>query len=470
MTKLKYIGKVLIGYSLVFILPIIVGLIYDEKVIEFVIPGLISLVLGLLLNSLKVKNNGNIYARDGFFIVSLSWIIICLIGALTFSINKDLNYIDAFFETVSGFTTTGASVFREVESLDKSILFFRSLTHFIGGMGVLVFVMALVPLSRKDKSMHLLKAEMPGPTVAKLVPGIRKTLLYLLGIYFILTLLEIIILLIFKVPLYDSIVLSFGTAGTGGFSILNDSLASYTMGAKYTVAIFMLLFGVNFNIYFLAIMGDIKNALKSEELKVYFGIYFLSVLFVIINTCHMFTSMPESILSSVFHVSSIMTSTGYSIGDVNIYPTNVRVLMMLLMLISACAGSTCGGFKVSRLIIGFKVIKRDLKKLVHPNSVHSIRFEGKKLSEETITSTTTFLMLYCIIIILLMFIVSFDGFSLETTMNAVFTTFANVGLCFNISNFSEFSNLSKIVLSIGMLLGRLEIFPFLALATDIYKK
>ena len=357
MTKLKYIGKVLIGYSLIFILPIIVGLIYHESVFEFIIPGILSLVLGLILNSIKTKDNGNIYARDGFFIVSLSWIIICLIGALTFYLHNDLNYIDAIFETVSGFTTTGATTFKHVEEIDKSVLFFRSLTHFIGGMGVLVFVMALVPLSRKDKSMHLLKAEMPGPTVAKLVPSIRKTLLYLLGIYFILTFLEIIVLLICKMPLYDSVVLSFGTAGTGGFSVLNDSLASYTIGAKYTVAIFMLLFGVNFNIYFLAIMGHLKNALKSEELRVYFGIYIFSILFVFINTYHMFATIPESILSSVFHVSSIMTSTGYSIGNVNIYPTSVRVLMMCLMLISACAGSTCGGFKISRLIICFKVIK-----------------------------------------------------------------------------------------------------------------
>ena len=470
MTKLKYIGKVLIGYSLVFLLPILIGLIYKENIIPFLVPSLISLLLGILLSSIKVRDNGNIYARDGFFIVSFSWVMICLIGALTFYLHNDLKYVDAVFETVSGFTTTGASTFKQVEGLNKSILFFRSLTHFIGGMGVLVFVMALVPLSRKDKSMHLLKAEMPGPTVAKLVPGIRKTLLYLLGIYFILTLLEVIFLLIFKMPLFDSIVLSFGTAGTGGFSILNNSLASYSIGAKYTVAIFMLLFGVNFNIYFLVIMGDIKNALKSEELRVYFGLYLFSVIFVIINTYHMFTSMPETILSSVFHVSSLMTSTGYSIGNVNIYPTNVRVLMMLLMLISACAGSTCGGFKVSRLIIGFKVIKRDLKKLVHPNSVSTISFEGKKLSEETITSTTTFLLLYFVIIFFLMFIVSFDGFGLETTMNAVFTTFANVGLCFNISNFSDFSVISKVALSIGMLLGRLEIFPFLALVTDLHKK
>lgn len=465
----NYIGKVLIGLSILFIFPIIVSLIYHESFIIFIIPQIISLVLGLLLNLIDTKK-GTIYARDGFKIVALSWIIISIIGALPMYLNKDASFIDSLFETISGFTTTGATIFKNVESLNKSILFWRSFTHFIGGMGVLAFVMTIIPLSKNDKSMHLLKAEMPGPTVAKLVPNIKKSLIYLYVIYILLTIIECILLVIGKLNFFDSLLISFGTAGTGGFSVLNSSIATYSVFNKYVIAIFMFLFGVNFNIYFLILMGNIKSALKSEELKVYIAIFFISVIFIFFNTVGIIGNISDTIMQSVFHVSSIMTSTGYSIGDINIYPTASRILIMILMLISACAGSTCGGFKISRLIISFKSIMRDLKKIVHPNSVQVITFEDKKVSEDTIKNTNTFLFLYIILIIIIMIIVSFDGYSLETTINSVFTTFANVGLCFNISNFADFSNLSKIVLSIGMLLGRLEIFPIIALITDIKRK
>ena len=272
-------------------------------------------------------------------------------------------------------------------------------------------------------------------------------------------------------PAFDALLLSFGTAGTGGFSVLNSSLATYSIGAKWTVAIFMLLFGVNFNIYFLIIMKDIKNAIKSEELRVYLGIYLASVILIVINTYKYFSNIGDAILNGAFHISSFLTSTGYSIGDVNIYPTNCRIIVLLLMLISACAGSTCGGFKMSRLIICFKKIRRDLTKLVHPNLVKDLKFEGKKLDEKTVESTTSFLLLYVILIIIIMFITSFDplNLSFSETINATFTTFANVGLAFDISNFALFSPLSKITLSIGMLLGRLEIFPILVLFTNINK-
>lgn len=465
----NYIGKVLIGLSILFIFPIIVSLIYHESFIIFIIPQIISLVLGLLLNLIDTKK-GTIYARDGFKIVALSWIIISIIGALPMYLNKDASFIDSLFETISGFTTTGATIFKDVEGLNKSILFWRSFTHFIGGMGVLAFVMTIIPLSKNDKSMHLLKAEMPGPTVAKLVPNIKKSLIYLYFIYIVLTVIECILLVIGKLNFFDSLLISFGTAGTGGFSVLNSSIATYSVFNKYVIAIFMFLFGVNFNIYFLILMGNIKSALKSEELKVYIAIFFISVIFIFFNTVGIIGNISDTIMQSVFHVSSIMTSTGYSIGDINIYPTASRILIMILMLISACAGSTCGGFKISRLIISFKSIMRDLKKIVHPNSVQVITFEDKKVSEDTIKNTNTFLFLYIILIIIIMIIVSFDGYSLETTINSVFTTFANVGLCFNISNFADFSNLSKIVLGIGMLLGRLEIFPIIALITDIKRK
>ena len=464
-----FLGKVLIGYSILFLFPILVAFIYKESIIPFLLPQIICLILGFLLTKIKVTED-SFDAKDGFLVTTLSWIIICIIGALPMVINGDLDYISAFFEIVSGFTTTGSSVFTDVEILNKSILFWRSFTHFIGGIGILAFVMAIVPLSNRDKSMHILKAEMPGPSVSKLVPSIRKTLFYLFGIYIFLTTILIILLLIGKTPLFDSILLAFGTAGTGGFAILNSSVAEYSVFSKYVIAIFMFLFGVNFNIYFLILMKDLKSAFKSEELRVYFFIFVSSVLFVFFNILNSFANLKDAFLSSFFHVSSIITSTGFAIDDINIYPTDCRILLLFLMFTSACAGSTCGGIKMSRLIICFKSIRRDIRKMIFPNSVETITFDGKKVSENTIKNTNTFLFLYLILMLIIMVIVSFDGYSLEATINAVVSTFANVGLCFDVSNFSEFSFISKLALSLGMLLGRLEIFPILALFTDYYRK
>lgn len=465
----KYIGKVLIGFSILFIFPIITSLIYNENYICFLIPQIVSLIIGLILNNIKL-NSENIYSKDGLKIVALSWIIISIIGALPFYINNDASLIDSLFETVSGFTTTGATIFKDVESLSKGILFWRSFTHFIGGMGILAFVMAIIPLSKSDKSMHILKAEMPGPSVGKLAPSIKKTLIYLYGIYISLTITQIILLIIGKMSIFDSILISMGTAGTGGFAVLNSSIATYSSFCQWTVTIFMFLFGINFNIYFLILMKDIKSALRSEELKTYFLIFTISIAIVFFNTINVFNNVSIAFKEAAFHVSSIMTSTGYSIGDINIYPTASRTLMLVLMLISACAGSTCGGFKISRLILAFKTVKRDLMKLIHPNSIQTITFEGKRVSEDTIKSSNTFLFLYIGLLCIMIFIVSFNGFDLETTINSVFTTFANVGLCFNISNFAGFSVLSKLIFIIGMLLGRLEIFPIITLFTSIRKK
>ena len=467
---LNFIGKVLIGMAVLFTFPIFTALIYHENILNFVIPQVISLIVGLLLNAIKYEKNSQIYARDGLKIVALSWIIISLIGALPIYLNHDAPYIDALFETVSGFTTTGATIFKDVEHLDKAILFWRGFTHFIGGMGVLAFVMAIIPLSTKNKSMHVLKAEMPGPSVSKLVPSMKKSLAILYGIYIGLTVLEIALLKIAHMPTFDSIVLAFGTAGTGGFSVLNTSIASYTTMAKYVIAIFMFLFGVNFNIYFLVALGKVKEALKSEELKVYASMFIVAVAIVVLNTVHIFGNTYKAFEEAFFHVSSIMTSTGYAIGDINVYPSTSRVVMLVLMLISACAGSTCGGLKISRLIICAKSIKRNLIKQVHPNAVQVVKFEGKKVSEETIENTNTFIFMYVALILLFILIISFNGYNIETTINAVFTTFANVGLCFNIQNFQEFTVLSKATLCIAMLLGRLEIFPLVSLISDMRKE
>ncbi|MBQ8534690.1 MAG: TrkH family potassium uptake protein [Bacilli bacterium] len=464
----KYIGKVLIGLSILFIFPILVALIYHESVLPFFIASFISLILGLLLNELKVED-AKLYTRDGLLIVALSWIVMSIIGTIPFCLSGSCGFVDALFETVSGFTTTGASIFNDVEHLSKSILFFRSFTHFIGGMGILTFVMAVIPLSKKDNSMHILKAEMPGPSVSKLVPSTKKTLIYLYSIYIGLTVAEMILLLIGGMPLFDSILISMGTAGTGGFSVLNSSLATYSVFCKYVVAIFMFLFGVNFYIYFLILMKDFKNVFKSEELSVYIGLFICSVLFVFFNTVSMFANASEAFLEAFFHVSSVMTSTGYGIGDINIYPTTCRVLFLALMLISACAGSTCGGFKISRIIIVFKTIKRNIQRIIYPSRVKMVSFEGKKLDEDIINNTGSFMYLYFITLFLIIFIICFDGVSISTAINAAFTTFGNVGMCFEISSFGDFSNLSKIVMSIGMLLGRLEIFPIIVLFSRNYK-
>ena len=352
----KYIGKVLIGFSILLLFPIITSFIYKESITPFLIPAIITLATGLILNSLESENK-NLYAKDGFVIVTTSWFLISLFGSIPFMIGDKLSFFDAFFESVSGLTTTGATIYNDVEKLSKGLMFWRSFSHFIGGMGVLAFVMAIVPLSKNDKSMHVLKAEMPGPSVSKLVPSIKKTLLYLYGIYIGLTLLEVISLIIAGNSLFDSIVLSMSTAGTGGFSILNSSIATYSAATHWIIAIFMFLFGINFNIYFLILIKDFKSALKSEELKVYIFMYIFAVLFIVLNTYTMFSSFSETLRQSAFHVSSIMTSTGFSIGDINIYPTSCRILFLFLMLISACAGSTCGGFKISRLLICIKSIK-----------------------------------------------------------------------------------------------------------------
>ena len=464
----KYIGKVLIGLSILFIFPTLVALIYHESVLPFFIASFISLVLGLLLNELKVED-AKLYTRDGLLIVALSWIMMSILGTIPFCLSGSCGFVDALFETVSGFTTTGASIFSEVEHLTKSILFYRGFMHFIGGMGILTFVMAIIPLTKKDNSMHVLKAEMPGPSVSKLVPSTKKTLFYLYSIYIGLTVAEMILLLIGGMPFFDSLVISVGTAGTGGFSVLNSSLASYSVFCKYVVAIFMFLFGINFYIYFLIIMKDFKNIFKSEELKVYIGLFICSVLFVFFNTVNYFTNASEAFLEAFFHVSSIMTSTGFSIGDINIYPSTCRILFLALMLISACAGSTCGGFKISRIIIVFKTITRNIQRIIYPSRVKMVSFEGKKLDEDIINNTGSFMYLYFITLFLIIFIICFDGVDIATSINAAFTTFGNVGMCFEVSSFGEFSNLSKIVMSIGMLLGRLEIFPLIVLFSRNYK-
>lgn len=458
----KYIGKVLIGYSFLLLFPFFVGRYYNESGLSFLQLALVTFLLGILLSRLRVDNK-RLYARDGFKIVTLSWIIVSVIGAFPIMLDTHISYVDSLFEAVSGFTTTGATMFKDVTYLPKSILFWRDFMHFIGGMGVLAFVMAIIPLAKNDKSMHLLKAEMPGPTVSKLVPSLKRTLYYLYGIYFGLTLIEFILLLFSGVPVFDALLLSMGTAGTGGFSPLSTSVTTYSDSAKWVVSTFMFLFGVNFNIYFFILIRDMKSVFKSEELRAYIGLYLFTVFLLVINSINLFGGLYNSILNGFFNASSFMSSTGYNIGSVNVYPTVCRIWILFMMVVSACAGSTCGGFKVSRLVLIFKIIKRDIQKMVHPNSVKVITFDGKKVDEEVLDSTKSFMFLYIILVLLILIIVGLDGFSLEESINAVFTTFGNVGLYFEIKDFALFSDLSKLVMCAGMLLGRLEIYPIIVL-------
>ena len=463
------LGQLTLSEAILMILPLITALIYGEirTAIAFAITVGIALLIGGVLYFCFSTDNKLIFAKEGFVIVAFGWLIMSAIGALPFVISGDIpSYIDAFFETVSGFTTTGASILTDIEAMSHGCLFWRSFTHWVGGMGVLVFVMALIP-SISDRSIHIMRAEMPGPIVGKIVPRARATARILYVIYFVMTLVQIVLLLLGGMDLFESLIHSFGTAGTGGFGMKGDSIASYSPYLQWVITVFMFLFGVNFNIYFLILMKDIETALKSEELKAYILIYIFAVAFIVLNTFTMFDTFNEAFRQGAFHVASIMTSTGYSVGDINIYPASCRILFLVLMIVSACAGSTCGGFKISRLLICMKSIKRDILKTFHPNSVRTITFEGKKVEEDTVKSTTSFLLLYIGMILLLMFLISFDGFTLDQTMNAVFTTFGNVGLCFDISNFSLFSNFSKVVLSIGMLFGRLEIFPIIVWASSI---
>ena len=464
----KYIGKVLITFSILMVLPIIVCLIYKENATYYLYPALLCFLTGFLLNRIRVEKK-YIYAKDGFIIVSLSWILIAFFGSLPLFLSNSTDIVSAYFEAVSALTTTGSTVFEDVESLAHSLLFWRSYMHFIGGMGIITFVMAVIPLSKNDKSMHLLNAEMPGNNSEKLVASTKKTLIYLYCIYFGLTIIEIILICFGGLNLFESILIAMSTTSTGGLTFMNNSLASLNNYSKIVVSIFMFLSGVNFNIYFLLIIKKFKNAFNSEELRVYTLILVVSIIFIFINTYKLYSNISEGLISSIFHTTSIMTSTGFSVSNVNVYPSSCRVVVLFLMLVSACGGSTCGGFKVSRLILVFKTMKRDILKVIHPNSIHVIKYDKKCVSDQVINSNNTFMFLYIMFIIIIMFIVSLNGFNFDVTLNSVFSTFANTGLCFNIYNYADFSSLSKIALSIGMLLGRLEIFPLIVLFSDLKK-
>ena len=463
---LRYLlGCILLIEAILMLLPLAVALIYQEDVMPFVYTIAMLLVISVPFVILKPKNT-LIYAREGFVCVSAGWILMAIFGALPFIFSGAItNPIDAFFETVSGFTTTGATILPAVEHLPRGILFWRSFTHWIGGMGVLVFMLAILP-SAGGEAIHLLRAEVPGPTKGKLVPKMRQTALILYGIYVALTCIEIVALLICRMPLYDAIVNSFATAGTGGFAVLNSSIAGYHSPAiEWVTAIFMLLFGINFNLFFFVVVGKFKDALKSEELRTYLAIVTLASAVIAFNTFRSFEGLGDCIRTAFFQVTSIISTTGFATVESNSWPVLSKTMLVLLMMCGACAGSTTGGLKISRILILFKNIFREIKHMIRPKSVNVVRIDGEVVPDETIRSATSYLSFYLAFTIVCTALIALDGYSLETNVTAALSCVNNVGPAWGdigtMGNFSGFSNLSTFVLTLTMLFGRLEFVPMI---------
>ena len=450
------------------VLPLFVLIYYGENIIfSFVITIILLLVFSYII-SLKKPKNHVIYAKDGFIIVALSWIVLSLFGALPFYISGEIpGFIDAVFESVSGFSTTGSSVVIDIESMSKGLLFWRSFTQWIGGMGVLVFVLSIVPLAG-GRSMYIMKAEIPGPTVDKLVPKIQKTAMILYIIYIAMTIILLLLLISGGMSLFDSVLHAFGTAGTGGFGIKSTSVAHYSSAfIEVVITIFMILFGINFNIYYIIFTGSIITALKSEELRNYLCVIAVSTLLIAINLLPNYNDFLQSMRYAVFQVSSTISTTGYVTSDFNQWPMFSKMVLFLLMFTGACSGSTGGGIKISRLTIVFKSIIQQLKSIIHPRYVDSVRFEKKAMAKSTIKGVHLYLAIYFFVYFISILLVSIDDIDFETTVSAVTTCFNTVAPGFGMvgpaGNFVGFSSFSKIILSIDMLLGRLEIFPILML-------
>ncbi|MBQ4104775.1 MAG: TrkH family potassium uptake protein [Clostridia bacterium] len=463
---LNTLGKIALANAALLLLPTIVSAIYMEKCIwAFLITIGITILLGLGLTFLSRPGTKIIYAKEGFVIVTYAWLIMAGIGALPFVISGEIpSYIDAFFEMVSGFTTTGASILTDVESMSHGLLFWRSFSHWIGGMGVLVFVMAVVP-NITDRSIHILRAEMPGPEVGKLRPKARDTAKILYLIYIVLTVIQIILLLAGGMPLFESIVHTFGTAGTGGFGVKANSIAGYSPYLQWVIAIFMLIFGINFNLYYLLLVGKIKAVFKSTELWTYIGIVVVSVGVIVANVFSLYDGFWETLRMSTFQVSSIISTTGFATTDFDLWPGLSKTILLLLMIIGACAGSTAGGLKVSRVVILTKAVFRELKKMLHPRSVRVVKMEGKSVDEQILSSVTTYFAIYMICTLCIFLLISFEPFSIETNLSATLACFNNIGPGLDAvgptASYAEYSGFSKILLSVAMLLGRLEIYPLI---------
>ena len=408
------------------------------------------------------------YAKEGLVCVGASWIVLSAVGCLPFWISREIpSYVDAFFEMVSGFTTTGASIVPAVEDLSKGILYWRSFSHWLGGMGVLVFLLAFTGGKGQGFTMHLLRAESPGPNVGKLVPKMRTTAAILYVIYIVITILDIVFLVIGDMPLFEAVCHAFGTAGTGGFGVKNDSIASYSPYLQNVTTVFMILFGVNFSCYYLLLIKQWKNVFRDEELRAYFGIILGSIALIAWNTRGLYGSLEETIRHSAFQVGSIITTTGYATVDFDLWPSFSKTILLCLMVVGASAGSTGGGLKVARLLLLLKGVRRNIRRMLNPRRMEVVRNNGSVVSESILDNTNAYLSAYVVIIFLVFLVISLDGFSVATNFSAVLCTFNNIGPGLEAvgptCNFSAYSDLSKLVLSWAMLAGRLEIFPMLVL-------
>ncbi len=463
----RVLGMILLCLSALMLLPLVAGLCYGENVLNFVYTiGISGALGGLLYCSRPVSTR--LFARDGFAIVGLGWILISLLGALPFVFSGSIpNYIDALFETVSGFTTTGSTILSDVEALPRADLFWRCFTHWIGGMGVLVFIMAVLPMSG-EHSMHIMRAEVPGPTVGKLVPRAKKTASILYLIYVAMTAVETVLLLLGGMDLYDALLHSFATAGTGGFSTRTASIGAFdSLYVEMVTATFMLLFGINFNLYFLLLMGRVKDVLKNEELHWYLGIISISVLALALGISRMYGSFGTALRHAYFNVTSIISTTGFGTEDFNLWPEFCKWILVLLMFTGACAGSTGGGLKISRIAILFKTALAELRQMIRPRNVSQVQLDGRKVDAGAVKAVSTFFVLYIFLLLFFTFIVSFDNYDIGTNFTATLSCISNVGPGMSLvgptGNFDIFSGFSKLALSLAMLFGRLEIFPILVL-------
>ena len=469
------LGRILLTEAALLLLPLVTALIYRESPWPFLLTILLLLAAGAALSFKKPKRT-HLFARDGIVIVALTWIAMSAFGALPFVFSGDIpHYIDAFFETVSGFTTTGSTILTAVEPLRYSCLLWRSFTHWVGGMGVLVFVMAILPMSGGN-SMHLVRAEVPGPTSGKLVSRLGDSAKILYGIYFLMTVILILLLLAGGMPLFDSLIHAFGTAGTGGFSSRNLSVGAYDSAyIDVVLSVGMVLFGINFNLYYFLLIKRFRDVFHSEELRTFLVIVAAATLTIAINVSHMYEGFATSLRHAFFQVTTIISTTGYGTVDFNTWPTLSKVILVGLMFIGGCAGSTAGGMKVSRFVMLAKASFHDMRKMLHPNAVSVIRFEDKPLSEKTIRGVHQYLTMYICVFSVSLLLLSLEGFDLVSTFTAVAACMNNIGPGLEIvgptGNFSSFSYAGKLLLSLDMLMGRLDIFPILLLfSPSVWKR
>lgn len=468
----RTVGLILLITGIFQLFPLLIAVIDHEprNILAYIESLCLILLVGSALLLFSRGGNRMFSAQEGFAATGLSWIFMSAFGALPFFLSGQIpSYVDAFFEMVSGFTTTGASILTDVEALSRCNLFWRSFSHWLGGMGVLVFLLAVVPGARKNggTGIYLMRAESPGPSVDKLTPHLRQTAMILYGIYILLTALCIVCLLLGGMPVFDSFCIAFGTAGTGGFAIKNSSMGGYSYFLQTVVTVFMFLFGVNFSLYYMLLLRKFKAVFKNEELRLYFGIAASSIVLIAINISRMYDTVYESVHHAAFQVVSIMTTTGYGTVDFEQWPAFSKAILLSLMFIGASAGSTGGGLKVSRVLLLMKSIRRTIRKALHPRRVQPVYMDGRAVSEEVCDNVNAYLAIYCVILVLSFAIISVDGFSIGTNFSAVASCFNNIGPGFELvgatQNFSIYSDLSKIILSLDMLLGRLEIFPLLLL-------